>query len=815
MDITKGKKIDDIPVVLSYKIIELFSAGLYSSPNKAFEELVCNSYDASATNVGVYISPDLTVEGAYIWVCDNGASMDQDELKDLWKVGESTKRQRESTERPPIGRFGIGKLATYILANHLTYICKKNGKFIATNMNYSQITRDSEEKFFLDEIELTEHETEELLTPYIKSKTLLPFELFGDRSIQTWTFSIMTGLKAKAAEIKEGRLKWILRTALPLNPNFCLHFNGTIIESSKINNVIQRRWIIGKDDETVEKIDGCCAYKKNETYYIDFPNLKEVHGEFVLYEDSLIEGKSNENGRSHGIFLMVRGRLINLDDPLLGMEAFSHGAFNRTRIIVYADGLDDNIASTREVVKESIPYNQLRNYIKKKFNNEVKKVHYENEARVERENSISYRLTQTSMSLSRTPIISFTKKYFEQEISNPWLLERIDCDENLKEEFLEKLVRDVEQNTLFSSNTIWENMAPEDPIAKFNITTRTLKINLLHPFIANYCDEIKSKLFFEFIAITEVLTEAHMYELSITEDDIHNVMMRRDKILRELVFGDRSSAPLVATMVKDALSDAVGLEDAIYKAFLTLGFETTKIGGKNEPDGTARAVLGYSDAEKCENYSLTYDAKSTAKSKIAAATAHLSGLQRHKEKYNANFCVVIAINFEGIDDPSSAINIETKQQKITAMRARDLVKLLLYAVPKQISLKKIRNLFESCYTPNEVSDWIDNVIHTDIERGPINELLDIIYDLSKNDVEPPEIASIRLRLNEKLDKKLSKEKIRELMQSLKVFVPEFISIEGDKIGLNSNPELIKQAINEATHRLPTDIQQLYIDALCN
>ena len=43
MDInTIGTKFDEIPVEISYKIIQLFSAGLYSSPNKAFEELVCN-----------------------------------------------------------------------------------------------------------------------------------------------------------------------------------------------------------------------------------------------------------------------------------------------------------------------------------------------------------------------------------------------------------------------------------------------------------------------------------------------------------------------------------------------------------------------------------------------------------------------------------------------------------------------------------------------------------------------------------------------------------------------------------------------------
>ena len=78
-----GQKIDSIEVKISYRIIELFSAGLYSSPNKAFEELICNSYDAFADKVGVYVAPDLSVEGAKIWVCDNGESMDQEELKEL------------------------------------------------------------------------------------------------------------------------------------------------------------------------------------------------------------------------------------------------------------------------------------------------------------------------------------------------------------------------------------------------------------------------------------------------------------------------------------------------------------------------------------------------------------------------------------------------------------------------------------------------------------------------------------------------------------------------------------------------------------
>ena len=109
---TVGRKIDNIEVTISHRIIELFSAGLYSSPNKAFEELVCNSYDAFASKVSVFVPSDLTVEGAYICVCDNGEGLDSQELKDLWRIGESSKRNGSERDkrRLQIGQFGkIGR----------------------------------------------------------------------------------------------------------------------------------------------------------------------------------------------------------------------------------------------------------------------------------------------------------------------------------------------------------------------------------------------------------------------------------------------------------------------------------------------------------------------------------------------------------------------------------------------------------------------------------------------------------------------------------------------------------------------------------
>jgi hypothetical protein len=61
-----GKPTDSIDVRLSYRIIELFSEGLYASANKAIEELVANSFDAGALNVQVLLSPNLHDQDATI-----------------------------------------------------------------------------------------------------------------------------------------------------------------------------------------------------------------------------------------------------------------------------------------------------------------------------------------------------------------------------------------------------------------------------------------------------------------------------------------------------------------------------------------------------------------------------------------------------------------------------------------------------------------------------------------------------------------------------------------------------------------------------
>lgn len=806
-----GVKIDTVDVRISYRIIELFSAGLYSSPNKAFEELVCNSYDAFANNVAVYVPSDLKVDGAHIWVCDDGESMNQQGLKSLWNIGQSLKRNdpQRDAKRLQIGRFGIGKLATYVLANKLTYICKKDGHYLATTMNYNDIS-DEREKFALDEREIEETEVQEVLNPYIHSagNNLLPFKLFGEDAAETWTFSILTSLKPKSSEILEGRLKWVLRTALPLNPRFRLYYNGNEIESSKISKPIRKTWIFGKDDPTLNSLDFAVSRQDGEDHFIDFDNLKGVYGQIDLYEDSLLDGKSSGLGRSHGIFLMVRERLVNLDDPLLGMEAFSHGAFNRSRIVIHADELDENLTSTRESIKESQPLQQLKAYLKRKFNSEVKKFHFDEENRVNEEKSISYRLSQTSFTQSKRPLYIFAQKFFDGDIVNPILIEKPPT--NLKSELLDRLKEELSSEDSIIKNVEWLALSSSDPIAKLDLVQGKMKINMLHPYIANYHDAYKkSTLPIEYIAITEVLTEAHLYELGIDETKINAIMRRRDETLRKLSLSDRVGAPLVAQMLNDAIVDPTGLEDAVYNAFLALGFEATKIGGNGKPDGIADAILGFSESERNNNYSLTYDAKSTRKDKIQAATAKLSGIKRHQRDYNANFSVVIAIDYEGADDSESAISKEARQQEVTVMRAKDLVRLILLVAPKQIGLSKLRELFEKCHSPSEVTEWVNQIQNEKVKFPPVKEILETIYDLQKNDTEPPEIAAVRIELRHK-SIILSNDELKSLIESLKTFIPGLIYKEGNVVGIQRHPDKILDIIDSSIHQIPNNLQQMYL-----
>lgn len=254
--------VDTVPVQLSYGIIERFSEGLYSSPNKAFEELVTNSYDAGAERVWVYLPADLSDSTATLVVVDDGQSMDLAGLHDLWRIGESRKRSDSPPpgRSKPVGKFGIGKLATYVLAENLTYVAHRDSDYFAVTMDYSKLAGSSSElldavTMTLDVVRLSRDQAltacADALMPFGGAAKALTF-LQGSPEPEHWTVAVMARLKPAAQAIRLGRLRWVLRTALPLSPAFILHYNDDLLESSKLEQEKIWTFVIGKDEAMLE-----------------------------------------------------------------------------------------------------------------------------------------------------------------------------------------------------------------------------------------------------------------------------------------------------------------------------------------------------------------------------------------------------------------------------------------------------------------------------------------------------------------------------------------------------------------------------------
>src|ERR1700694_2725597 len=206
-----GKRTDSIDVRLSYRIIELFSEGLYQSPNKAIEELVANSFDAGAQRVLVLYSSNLQDKDATITIIDDGEGMDASGLKEHWLIGVSNKRDLPTLPRgrQQIGKFGIGKLATYVLSNRLTHVSKHKGKFYSTSMDFTaidtKVNKEVEPKspIKIPLLELSEAEAKQALrlwteTPAFKASGVA---LFGPGAPASWTVAVMSSLKSKVHEI--------------------------------------------------------------------------------------------------------------------------------------------------------------------------------------------------------------------------------------------------------------------------------------------------------------------------------------------------------------------------------------------------------------------------------------------------------------------------------------------------------------------------------------------------------------------------------------------------------------------------------------
>lgn len=825
-----------IEVRISYRIIQLFSEGLYATPHKAIEELVSNAFDAGATNVHVILPPDLTAEDAAIAVIDDGIGMDEKGLSEHWLIGISHKRKSEFSKpkgRKQIGKFGIGKLATYVLARRLTHICKVGSKYYSTSMDYTKIPAGegggihTEEKVVLPLRVLSEKEAKDAVGPWTEGSKpgYKAIKLFGKGAAATWTVAIMSSLKDMATEIQRGRLRWILQTAMPLRDDFNLFLNGDKVPPAKLAAKKVGHWILGKDLTEIPspapemEVSEDKHAPKEHRYGLSHSELGRITGYVEVYEDPLDTGKSTDIERSHGFFVYVRGRLVNIGDSGFGISRnlLRHGTFSRFRMVVHIDRLDDELRSSRETVRAGVLTTIAQNILHGAFNFGRSQL-LKHEAEVSAAQQISSRVAGTPGSLTRRPIIGLVQTAMEGKSHPKYVTYPQGLDETEKKSFLAQLEQKAESEQGLVSDVQLLEMSQDQGIAILNVESGILQINTLHPFVAHFLDEYEDKkrsLPLELLAMSEVLLEAHLYEIGLDEGDVDDLMARRDEALRYLARSTgKRNARVIAQDLIDASSDKDALEEALVAAFDSMGFDAVPLGGSGRPDGMAQARLAGDSKGKPHRYSVSLEAKSKEKegTKVSAKTVGVSAIARQRDDYDCEHALVTGPDFPTSDGEKSALvkeiasDREANGKTITLVRIVDLAKLVRLVPLKRVGLSRIREMLESCVTPEESKAWIEKLASEQVPKVPHKLILETIWDLQKERPnEAVEYSGLAVAL-QKGAKPLviSKTELIDICVAISRMAPEMMAARKNSVELSQRPDRVMALIGSVIQEYPEE-----------
>lgn len=836
--VSAGTEKETIEVRLSYRIVSLFSEGLYASPNKAIEELVANSFDAGARNVSVLLPADFHDQSAAIAVVDDGEGMDSEGLKLHWLIGKSLKRQLAELPlgRPQIGKFGIGKLATYVLANRLTHISKRGSRYYSTSMDYRVVDDRGDQEvepkapIKIGLHELTEAEAKIVLKQWTDTTTFQKsgLKLFGSGASKSWTFAILSDLKEKVHEIRRGVLEWVLRTALPLRDDFAIFMDGSKLEPSKAGKGRIKRWILGKDiidlpkpaPDDIELAEDENQPKTSETRFgFDHKVLGRITGYAEVYRD-LLTGKSDEISRSNGFFVYVLGRLINVRDGHFGIrpDELRHGTFGRMRVVVRMDGLDDYLQSDREHIREGPALIDAQNILRGIFN-KIRPTLEEADAGEGPGVKLARKLAASPTSLTRRPILEMARAALDGKIRSRFLALPAATTPTERQNIIATLEARVDAPEQFVDGIDFVyDATSNDGIATYDVVAARIRVNGLHPFIGSFFDEFTSKasgLPLEIFAMAEILLESHLFQAGVKQDQINEIMTDRDQLLRQVAQqSGRRTALIVANALRNARNDEDQLEIEVVEAFRSLGYDATRVGGKGKPDGVAKAHLSADNDGKPRRYAVALEAKSKKRdgTKLKTKTLGVSTIARQRDEWQCEHAIVVAPAFDHTPGTQSALAKEIKTDRdnarasgkprtITAIHVDDLARLVQLRPIKRVGLDKLREMLWQCSLPEECKAWIDALEKQTVAKPPYGKIISAIHALQQEyAMAAVEYSGLRVRLGSETPpyKVSTNDELIELCKAMAAMASYEITATDRAVELNTSPANVLAAIESAT-----------------
>lgn len=732
-----GDEVDEISVSISYDIIRLFSEGLYKSPHKAIEELVSNSYDAGAEHVHVLV-PDPengTTPVSPLWVIDDGHGMNVDGFHQLWRVADSDKvNASPSNGRLPIGQFGIGKLAAYVLAWNLIHLSRIQDEFLLTVMNFRNVRGRQADHPDPAKISLrkVDEQTARVLLSDVEVRDPKAWNLlFGAKDQGSWTVAGLSDFRDLYNQLSVGTLRWVLSTGLPLRSDFHIFLDADRVESSK---------------ERLESI-------KRIQIEDNLLGIGPIIGDAQIYEKPLTGGKSADLARSHEFFIRVRERVINLEDELFGVTQPNHAAWIRFALDVRVEGLRKHLLSSREGVRDSEPVREFRRYLLDMFN-QCRNAFKELQRAQTRDLDIHLLLSDKPSMHILEPLLRGVRATVESGeesfyIAAPKGVAEEDASAWLDDFRIEFDSRPFELPTFVQYGS-------HAAAVQYDPSTRSLSINLEHPFIDKLIgggnNRNPAKLFASSEVLLEGLLQGQGFDTAAIADFLHD----RDRVLRLMAGHAPPSVTEALRLLEVANQNETALERATGAAFRVLGFHYERRGG-NRPgtDGVLFARLGRHGeaAHGQRDYKLVYDAKHTAKPSVPADKIDPSSLEKFRSDEGATYGFFVAVKYAAEEDPNGKVNqkifpksSQSTYRHLTLLKIVHLERLIRLHLDHGLTLTDLWEMFKKCRTVTDVEQWISKMQHQLSENEvPLAVLIRALEHLKSDTRAVPNVKVARAK----------------------------------------------------------------------
>ena len=147
-----------LQLTIGRNVFEHLGLNLYSNVPAVLSEVVANAWDADARNVTV----DINSTESCITIRDDGCGMTRDDVNDRFLFIGYKRRKKEALRTPvlnrlPMGRKGIGKLASFSIADKVTVFAVKDGQRTAARLDVIKIRErlqenEREQSIFVEEV---------------------------------------------------------------------------------------------------------------------------------------------------------------------------------------------------------------------------------------------------------------------------------------------------------------------------------------------------------------------------------------------------------------------------------------------------------------------------------------------------------------------------------------------------------------------------------------------------------------------------------------------------------------------------------------